>query len=69
MSDLSNEGRSERAARALGEYDQEDLTADITDLLTDLRHLCAEMGIIFEECVATSEMHFDAEQDGEEALT
>jgi hypothetical protein len=36
--------------------------SDVTDLLTDLRHYCAENEIDFDQCLELSKVHFDAEK-------
>jgi len=52
----------EMAARAIdaltGLYVGQDIEANIIDLLTDLRHLCAFEGIDFDQCAFTSGIHF-----------
>lgn len=52
-------------ARNLG-LKSHDLEADITDLLTDLRHLCQYKSIDFDRKVSQSDYHYTAELKGEE---
>ncbi|MBY0510177.1 MAG: hypothetical protein K2P94_08470 [Rhodospirillaceae bacterium] len=66
--------RRERARAALDAYihahpdaDRRDLAQEtdacvIGGLLADLRHLCAQNGIDFDDRVRTSETHFEAEK-------
>ncbi len=72
MAQLAEQSNSDRAARAehfvrhysrvqgySGEVDHE---ADITDLLTDLRHFCAGAELDFEGMVRRSKLHYEAER-------
>lgn len=36
----------------------------LTDLLVDLRHLCAATGLDFDRCDRVAAMHFDGEHGG-----
>jgi hypothetical protein len=36
----------------------------VTDLLADIRHLCAAAGLEFDRCDRVAAMHFEAEQGG-----
>ncbi len=69
MSD-NNAGRIDRGQAALDFYmdnhldHREDMLRSpeaLTDLLTDLRHACAEDGLDFDAAVRTSQMHFEEE--------
>lgn len=37
---------------------------DVTDLLADIRHLCAAAGLDFDHCHHVAAMHFEAENGG-----
>lgn len=50
-----------RAARARGETPAYGEDA-VTDLLADIRHLCAAAGFDFDRCDRVAAMHFEAEQ-------
>lgn len=52
-----------RAAWARGEAPAYDEDA-VTDLLADVRHLCAVAGIDFDRCDRLAAMHFEAEEGG-----
>lgn len=57
-----NDGRAERAEMALEDYYPDDEHAGaITDMLTDLRHLCARANVDFQRCLDMSETHYAAE--------
>lgn len=43
----NNADRGERAVRAMGLEYTDEISADISDLLTDLRHLCDREGLDF----------------------
>jgi len=66
----TNEQRADRADHALVYYRDRVLHEDdgpisqenIIDLLTDLRHLCNQQGIDFEESSKLSEIHFESEK-------
>jgi hypothetical protein len=63
LPDTSKAGKVRRAARALKEYKLRTEGGDaVTDLLTDLRLLCAARGFEFGELLRVSEGHFDAEK-------
>lgn len=58
-----NMARIQRARKAVRGYAGEfhDLKANITDILTDLRHLCAAKGVSFEDADRVARQHFEAE--------
>jgi len=55
-----NHERVERAALALAELYGDEPRADVTDLLTDLRHYCSDREVDFEQCLRLSETHYQA---------
>ncbi len=61
---MDNETRRNRAITALEAYSEEDddLASNITDLLTDLMHLCKQQGIEFQGCLLSAEVNFEAEK-------
>lgn len=73
--DTANHERATRAHKALDAIDSAELYDDtrqtagdetfITDLLTDLRHLCHSVDVDFGQFVNTSKAHFEAELRGE----
>ena len=70
MTKPTNADRREKARRVLevaAQIYEDDLAAEefLIDLLTDLRHLCADpdVGIGFEHCVALSAIHFESEKN------
>ena len=64
---MTNAERVERAQGALAGYDLLDEGQDaVTDLLTDLRHLCDVEGFDFDAAVRSSEMHHEAEVTDDE---
>jgi hypothetical protein len=63
----ATERRLNNARTALSIYDEEPLeivntTDNMVDLVTDLRHLAANMGVDFEDVLTLSEIHYDAEK-------
>jgi hypothetical protein len=63
---VTNTKRAARALCALTEYEiLVDPLAAVTDLIADLRHLCARDGISFDRCLEWSKMHFNVECDEE----
>jgi hypothetical protein len=62
---MDNEMRVNRAITALeAAYSEEedDLVSTISDLLTDLMHLCRREGIEFRRCLLCAEVNFEAEK-------
>jgi hypothetical protein len=62
---LDNEMRINRAITALeaaypGEED--DLVSKISDLLTDIMHLCRQQEIEFQGCLTVAEVNFESEK-------
>lgn len=77
MSGIISSGNVERAHRAeqtIEYYNREHLCeddfpisdAEIIDLLTDIRHYCKIMNYDFESIIRMSEIHYEAEEKGEE---
>lgn len=70
--DLSNEGRAERASRALNEYGAWTMDGDIRtamiDLMTDALHLAGEEGLRldFSSLATIAYDHYDWESKGNE---
>ena len=61
-----NQIRTSRAFNAVQAYSQdEDLAANIVDLVTDLLHLAAKNDIEPDYVIHTAIMHYDAEIHGE----
>ncbi len=67
----SNAERAVRAEQAVRHYSRTpgysgkaDYEADITDLLTDLRHFCVAIGLKFDEIARRSKRHYEAESKG-----
>lgn len=66
-----NKVRRMRAARLLTIYREQMLKLpgqkttleDVTDLLTDLRHLCAERGYEMDTAIGVSQIHYEIERD------
>lgn len=56
-----NPDRADRALESLVAYNNEDIKADITDLLTDLQHLCEIEQISFSDCCAMALIHYREE--------
>ena len=74
---MDNEHRIAKAALAVGayiyatqppgdRYSEEPIEDVITDLMSDLRHFCADREIDFERTLRISADHFDAECELEE---
>jgi len=68
----NNADRASRAERVIRHYSRTpgysgevDHDADITDLLTDLRHFCTGAELDFEEMVRRSKLHYEAERKEE----
>ena len=64
-----NAHRAKRAEQIVRHYSrvpgyrgQADFQADITDLMTDLRHFCAGSGLDFDKMVERSKRHYTAER-------
>lgn len=51
-----------RAQLALDTYPEDDRETLVIDLLTDLRHLCADRGMNFGQALAMSEQHYESER-------
>ena len=49
-------------SRIAGYKGEPDYEADITDLLTDLRHFCAQAGLNFDALFEASRCHYEAER-------
>lgn len=45
-------------------YSGDDLQSDVIDLITDIRHLCHNEGLDFDQVIITTEIHFNYEQEG-----
>jgi hypothetical protein len=61
-----NEQRAERAYRTLLAYGKyangdEDVEANMTDLLTDLRHLSDQYAVDWDDMLARIDLHYTAE--------
>lgn len=75
MSEPTNEDRAERARVILKKYakaqglENDDVQSALGDMLTDLRHLCAEefRGLDFDRALTMSEVNFNEETDEEES--
>lgn len=71
----ANEAREERGRRLLSAYvhiqnetrdaDEEDDQVWLTDMLADLRHWAAAEKLDFDRALATSQIHFNCERNGE----
>lgn len=61
MSDRENIERADRAAHALNSLSDGVTDESITDLLTNLRHLCDREGYDFDSLNNMAEMHYEAE--------
>lgn len=67
-----NEERASRAALTMQYYscvsgnDGEPEQETLTDLLTDLRHFCAQAGVDINQAFRLAEMHYEAEIDEED---
>jgi len=62
---MDNEMRINRAIAALeAAYPEEEdeLSSTVSDLLTDLMHLCRQEGIEFRRCVTVAEVNFESEK-------
>jgi hypothetical protein len=61
---MDNEVRIDRAISALETYSDEDddLTSNIIDVLTDLMHLCKQQEIEFPWCLLSAEVNFESEK-------
>ncbi|MGA2229239.1 MAG: hypothetical protein ABSH41_32790 [Syntrophobacteraceae bacterium] len=61
---MDNETRIKRAISALEFYSNEDddLSSNTIDLLTDLMHLCKRQEIEFQRCLLVAEVNFEAEK-------
>ncbi|MGA3117666.1 MAG: hypothetical protein ABSF90_24930 [Syntrophobacteraceae bacterium] len=61
---MDNEMRINRAISALDAYSEEedDLVSKISDLLSDLMHLCRQQGIEFQRCLTVAEVNFESEK-------
>lgn len=67
----TNDEREERGREVLAMYamrfgDPHDLSANLTDVLTDLMHLTAqepELGLEFESSLRMARVHFEAETE------
>lgn len=74
MNQPTNEDRAERARVILKKYakaqrlENDDVQSALSDLLTDLRHFCAEefRGLDFDAALTLSEVAFNEETDEEE---
>jgi len=67
----TNKDRAERARKALEVYvelncNDDDPSASITDLVTDLIHLTDEYSLAFDDITDMAWMHYGAEIDGEQ---
>jgi hypothetical protein len=49
------------ASKALDHYEAGKTADDLVDLLTDLRHWAHSVGVEFDQALATSARHFEAE--------
>lgn len=70
---LNNARRNQKRAAAALEcikeysgYDPEDLRSSVVDVMNDIMHLCVDRDIDFNECVISSENHFDSEVNPDE---
>lgn len=62
---MDNEMRIGRAITALEEAyprNEDDLVSKISDLLTDLMHLCKQEEIEFERCLLVAKINFKSER-------
>lgn len=48
-------------------HHEDETQEDVTDMLTDLRHLCVAEGIDFEQCNTQAISHFANETEGHQA--
>ena len=75
MSQQTQTGNGERAchaertvrhySRVSGYKGEPDYEADVTDILTDMRHFCAGAGLNFHELDERSKYHYEAERKEE----
>ena len=68
-----NSERASHAERTVRHYSrvpgyrgEPDHEADVSDLLTDLRHFCARVGLDFDELYEASSPHYEAERKGQD---
>lgn len=67
-----NSERASHAERTVRHYSRipgygaPDYEADVSDLLTDLRHFCARAGLDFDELYEASSRHYEAERKGQD---
>jgi len=68
---MTNQDRADRVRRAIqteyANFPGRTVEEDITDILTDIRHLCDLTGWDFGGCLAMAEDHYEAERDEEAA--